>query len=58
MGGFNMNNNFTSVVTISFGGNNFNAKNKEDYIKKVKESFYNEFGLEIADFEITEITRG
>ena len=53
-----MNNNYTSVVNITFGGNNFNAKNKEDYIKKVKESFYQEFGLELADFEITEITRG
>tara|TARA_B100000767_G_C19676585_1_gene497631 strand:- start:913 stop:1077 length:165 start_codon:yes stop_codon:yes gene_type:complete len=48
---------YTSVVSIKFGGNNFTAENKEDYIKKVKESFYQEFGLEIEDFEITEITR-
>ena len=53
-----MNNNYTSVVNITFGGNNFTAKNKEDYIKKVKESFYQEFGLELANFEITEIKKG
>ena len=46
---------FYSNVTVSFGGNEFKAKNKSDYIKKVKESFYQEFGLELEDSEITDI---
>jgi len=46
---------FYSNVTVSFGGNGFEAKNKSDYIKKVKESFYQEFGLELEDSEITDI---
>lgn len=46
---------FYSNVTVSFGGNEFEAKNKKDYIQKVKESFYQEFGLDLEDSEITDI---
>jgi len=46
---------FYSNVTVSFGGNGFQAKNKKDYIQKVKESFYEEFGLDLEDSEITDI---
>tara|TARA_B100001287_G_C22640782_1_gene510018 strand:- start:882 stop:1046 length:165 start_codon:yes stop_codon:yes gene_type:complete len=46
---------FTAVVTVSFAGNNIEAKNKEDYIQKLKNSFMDEFGLDIEDEEISEI---
>ena len=46
---------FESVVTLEFGGNQFQAKNKEDYIKKVKESFIQEFGIELDESEIINI---
>ena len=46
---------FTCVVRIEFGGNNFEAKNKTDYKDKVKESFQNEFGIDLVDDEIKEI---
>ena len=44
-----------SVVSIAFAGNNLEADSKEDYIKKLKDSFMEEFGLDIKDEEITEI---
>ena len=46
---------FTAVVTVSFAGNNIEAKNKEDYIQKLKDSFMDEFGLDTEDEEISEI---
>lgn len=46
---------FYSNVTVSFGGNEFKAKDKKDYIQKVKDSFYQEFGLDLEDSEITDI---
>lgn len=46
---------FYSNVTVSFGGNEFEAKDKKEYIQKVKESFYQEFGLDLEDSEITDI---
>jgi hypothetical protein len=46
---------FTCVVKLEFGGNNFNAKNKKAYTNKVKESFQNEFGIDLVDNEIKEI---
>jgi len=46
---------FYCNVTVSFDGNGIEAKNKSDYIEKVKESFYEEFGLDIEDSDITNI---
>lgn len=46
---------FTSVVNINLIGNELSAKNKEDYIQKMKIKMYHELGLEIDAFEITEI---
>jgi|TARA_Y100000356_G_scaffold88140_1_gene73686 hypothetical protein len=47
---------YTSEIKIVFGGNNHQAENKEEYIKKVKDQFREEFGMELLDQEITNIT--
>ena len=46
---------YMSVVSIAWAGNNLEADSKEDYIEKLKDSFMEEFGLDIEDEEITEI---
>jgi len=46
---------FTAVVSVAFAGNNLEAENKEHYIQKLKDSFMDEFGLDIEDEEISEI---
>ena len=42
-------------VDIKFGGNSFEAKSKEEYIKKVKNSFKEEFNIDLKDNEIKNI---
>ena len=42
-------------VIINFEGNHIEAENKEDYIKKIKESFMVEFGIELSDSEIINV---
>ena len=42
-------------VDLKFGGNNFEAKNKKEYIKKVKESFKQEFNIYLTDKEIKNV---
>ena len=42
-------------VKLVFGGNNFEAKNKQEYIKKVKDSFKEEFNIDLGDEEIQNI---
>ena len=46
---------FTSVITLNIGGNNFEAQNQEDYIQKLKASFLENFNIELNDSEINEI---
>ena len=46
---------YSSDITISFGGNNHQAKNKKEYLKKVKDQFYEDFGIKLEDEEITNI---
>jgi len=46
---------FYADVTVIWSGNNHEAKNKESYIKILKESFKDQYDLEIADHEITNI---
>jgi hypothetical protein len=41
--------------TIKLVGNNHVAKDKEDYVKKVKEQFYNDFNIRLEDKEIQNI---
>ena len=42
---------YTAVVSVSFAGNNLEAENKEHYIQKLKDSFMDEFGLDIEDMK-------
>ena len=44
---------YTSTITITFGGNNLEAESKEDYLKLLKENFFEEYGIELQDDEIT-----
>tara|TARA_R100001594_G_scaffold30570_1_gene57136 strand:- start:4910 stop:5170 length:261 start_codon:yes stop_codon:yes gene_type:complete len=46
---------YNCVIKIEWSGNNHEAENKEDYIKKVKDQFYEEYGIDLADTEITEV---
>ena len=48
---------YTSEIKIWFGGNNHEAKSKEDYIKKVKDQFWEDFGIKLTNAEITNIQR-
>tara|TARA_Y100000114_G_C11544498_1_gene224189 strand:- start:352 stop:516 length:165 start_codon:yes stop_codon:yes gene_type:complete len=46
---------YQSTITVSWGCNNHEAKSKEEYIQKVKDQFYEEFGIHLTDNEITDI---
>ena len=46
---------YTSIVKLEFGCNNWEANSKNDYIKKVKNSFKEEFNIDLKDSEIIEI---
>ena len=48
---------YTSVVKLEFGCNNFEANSKKEYIQKVKNSFKEEFNIHLTNKEITEIER-
>jgi hypothetical protein len=47
--------NFSSVVSIQFYGNDIEAESKEEYIKKLKDLFHEEFNINLTDDEIGEI---
>jgi hypothetical protein len=46
---------YTSTIKIEWSGNNHEAENKEDYINKVIEQFYEEFNIKLSPSEISEI---
>jgi len=46
---------FECVVKVVWEGNNHEVKTKEEYIRRVKESFYEAYNLVLDDSEITEI---
>ena len=48
-------NEYFCTVTLIYGGNNHEAKNKEEYIQKVKQGFFEEFGIKITEDEISDI---
>ena len=48
--------NYYCDVDLKFGGNNFEAKDKQEYIQKVKDSFKQEFNINLTDKEIKNIT--
>ena len=43
------------TVKLVFDGNNHVAKDKEDYVKKVKEQFHDDFNIHLEDKEIQNI---
>jgi hypothetical protein len=46
---------YVCEVNLVFSGNNFEAKNKKEYVKKVKNTFKDEFNIELDDKEISNI---
>ena len=48
---------YTSVVKLEFSCNNFEANSIKEYKQKVKNSFKQEFDINLQDNEITEIER-
>jgi hypothetical protein len=46
---------FECTVTVVWEGNNHEVFSKEEYIRRVKESFYESYQLELHDSEITDI---
>lgn len=49
-------NEYTSTVTISWGGNNHEANNTFDYMTKVIAQFKEQFGINLAFSDIQDIT--
>jgi len=43
---------YWSTITIQFGGNNLESKNKEEYKKQIKAQYYEEYGINLTDDEI------
>lgn len=48
---------YTSTVTLIFGGNNLDAKDEEEYRLKLKDNFLGTFGILISDDEISDINK-
>ena len=46
---------FNCLVTLKESINNVEAKNKAEFIEKVKNIFYEEYNIQLEDYEITEI---
>jgi len=46
---------YTSTITVSWGGNNHECANKDDYRRLVKGQFLEEYGITLTDEEITEV---
>ena len=46
---------FTSTVTLQFAINNLEATDKQDYIDRLKDFYFESYGLEVQDDEITDI---
>ena len=44
---------FTCLVELSFGGNNYEADNVKQYKQKVKDNFLQEFNITLNDDEIS-----
>ena len=46
---------FECTVKVVWDGNNHEVFSKEEYIRRVKESFYETYQLELDDSEITDV---
>jgi hypothetical protein len=44
---------YTCNITLRYGGNRHEAKNENEYKGKVKDSFYQETGIKLADADIS-----
>ena len=46
---------YTSNVTVTWSINNHEASSKQDYRDRVKDQFYDEYGITLSDDEIKDI---
>ena len=46
---------YTSTISVTWEGNMLDAKNKEEYIKQLKQGFLEEFGISLNDSDISNI---
>lgn len=46
---------YSSTVRVTWGNGPLEAKNKRDYIEKIKEQFLEEYGINLIDDEIQDI---
>ena len=46
---------YTSTITVTWEGNMLDAKNKEEYIKQLKQGFLEEFGIYLNDTDINNV---
>lgn len=46
---------YTSTVTVTWSINNHEASSEEDYRDKVKDQFYDEYGITLSDYEIKDV---
>ena len=43
---------FSSTITVVFGGNNLECKNENEYIEKIKEQFLDDYNIDLTDDDI------
>lgn len=48
---------YTSTISVTWGGNMLDVKNKEEYIKQLKQGFLEEFGISLNDSDISNIKK-
>ena len=46
---------YTSTITVTWEGNMLDAKNKEEYIKKLKQFVFEEFNIHLYKGDISNI---
>jgi hypothetical protein len=46
---------YTCTITLRYSGNCHEAINENEYREKVKESFYQETGIKLADSDISNV---
>ena len=46
---------YTSTITVTWEGNMLDAKNKEEYIKKLKQFVFEEFNIRLNDTNINNV---
>ena len=46
---------YTSTITVTWEGNMLDAENMEEYIKQLKQDFFEEFGIHLYDTDINNV---